>query len=179
MIGSAKPASGFYKLVPFGVAVVVLFLSFLPVGIDDSMLTLGPQLLLCVVFYWAVRAPHMMPPASVFVLGIAIDLFSAGPLGFWALIYLFGVLIARQLPVGLMYTRLGRLSGLLLVVFVLAAAQVGVASLYQLKWIDWHPVLAGTLVAGGITLLIDLVWRDRAAERPVNVTVRGDGAAHV
>lgn len=125
------------------------------------------------------RGKGFVPSPVLFLAGIAMDITSGGPLGFWALIYLFGVLIARQLPAGLMHTRLGRLSGLLLVVFVLAAAQVGLASLYQLKWIDWHPVLAGTLVAGGITLLIDLVWRERGPERPLNVTMRGDRSAHV
>lgn len=117
----------------------------------------------------------------VFLAGIGMDIASDGPLGFWALVYLFGVLVARQLPDGLLETRLGRFSALLLVVFALAAAQVGIASLYLLNWIDWHPVLAGTLAAGCITLLIDLAWQERSADRPMNVTVRGAGrgAAHV
>lgn len=125
------------------------------------------------------RGKGFVPSPIMFFAGVAMDIASNGPLGFWALIYLFGVLIARQLPAGLTHSRLGRLSGLLLVVFVLAAAQVGLASLYQLKWIDWHPVLAATLAAGGITLLFDLVWRERGRERPLNVTMRGDGSAHV
>ena len=98
MIGSAKSASVFSKLLPFGIALIMLFLSFLPFGIDDSMLTLGPQFVLCVVYYWTVRAPEMLPPASVFVLGLAIDLFSAGPLGFWGLIYLSAYAIVSIWP---------------------------------------------------------------------------------
>ncbi len=127
------------------------------------------------------RGKGFVPSPVMFAAGLAIDLTSGGPLGFWALIYLFGVLIARHLPSGLMHTQLGRLSGLLLVVFSLTAVQVGVASIYQLRWIDWHPVLAGTLVAGSITLLIDLMWRERVSERAINVTARGAGnrSAHV
>ena len=38
-----------------------------------------------------------------------------------------------------------------------------------------------TLLAGCITLLIDLAWRDRSSDRPLNVTARGAGdrPAHV
>lgn len=121
------------------------------------------------------RGRGFVPSPVVFVAGIAMDIANDGPLGFWALIYLFGVLIARQLPSGLMHSRSGRLSGLLLLVFALAAAQVGVASLYQLKWIDWHAVLAGTMIAGLITALLDLAWQQRRPERAINVTSRGGG----
>ncbi|MGI9478908.1 MAG: hypothetical protein ACR2PI_19560 [Hyphomicrobiaceae bacterium] len=126
------------------------------------------------------RRKGVVPSPVMFAAGIAMDIISNGPLGFWALIYLFGVLIARQLPHGLTNSQSGRVSGLLLIVFALAAAQVGLASLFRLAWIDWHPVLAGTLMAGFVTLLIDLMWRERREETTFNVTARGgDGATHV
>jgi len=127
------------------------------------------------------RRKGVVPSPVMFLAGIAMDIISNGPLGFWALIYLFGVLIARQLPRGLTYTRSGRVSGLLLVTCALAAAQVGLASLYTLDWIDWHPILAGTLIAGFVPLLIDLAWRERSNETAFNVSARGGGhgSAHV
>lgn len=88
MFAAVRPVSLISSIMPIAIAVVVAFVSFVPLGAPDSVLTLGPQLVLCVVFHWALRAPHLMPPIAVFVLGIAIDLFSAGPLGFWGLVYL-------------------------------------------------------------------------------------------
>lgn len=88
MFAAVRPVSLISSIMPIVIAVVVAFVSFLPLGAPDSVLTLGPQLVLCVVFHWAVRAPHLLPPVAVFVLGLAIDLFSAGPLGFWGLVYL-------------------------------------------------------------------------------------------
>lgn len=88
MYAVARPASLANSTLPFGIALIVAFISFLPLGAHGSVVTLGPQLVLCVVFHWALRAPHLLPPVAVFVLGLGIDLFSAGPLGFWGLVYL-------------------------------------------------------------------------------------------
>jgi len=127
------------------------------------------------------RGKGFVPSPVVFLAGLAMDVASAGPLGFWALIYLFGVLVARQLAGGAATSRGGRLFGLVLAVFALTAAQVGLASLYQLQWIDWQAVLVGTALAGLVTLLIDVAWRDRRFERELNVTSRGakSRASHV
>lgn len=121
------------------------------------------------------RGKGFVPSPVVFAAGLITDIASQGPLGFWALIYLFGMLITRQTSGSLGQSLAGRLSGLLLIVFALAAAQVGVASLYQLKWIEWHPVLAGTAIAGGFALLCDLLWPERRSDRDINVTMRGGG----
>ena len=143
----------------------------------DVVLQVMPYML---AHLFLARRKGVVPSPVMFAAGIAMDIITNGPLGFWALIYLFGVLIARQLPRGLTSTQSGRVSGLLLIVFALAAAQVGLASLFRLAWIDWHPVLAGTLMAGFVTLLIDLAWRERSNETAFNVTARGgDGAGHV
>lgn len=132
-----------------------------------------------VAHLFLVRGKGFVPSPVMFLAGLAMDVGTGGPLGFWALIYLFGVLITRQLPGGLVMTHAGRFSGLLLVVFALSAAQVGVASIYQLKWIDWHGVVAGTVIAGVLTGLADLAWRERRSERDINVTARGGGSRHV
>jgi rod shape-determining protein MreD len=127
------------------------------------------------------RGKGFMPSPVMFFAGLAMDMVSDSPLGFWAWIYLFGVLVARQLPDGLVHSQFGRLTGLLLIVFALTAAQVGLASLYQLRWIGWHEVLAGTLVAGCIAALLDLGWSVGQPKRSINVTAHGvDGrSGHV
>ena len=72
------------------------------------------------------RRKGVVPSPVMFIAGIAMDIINNGPLGFWALIYLFGVLIARQLPQGLTDTRSGRVSGLLLIVFAVVFGPLGV-----------------------------------------------------
>ena len=163
------------SVLPSCLVLLAVLLAAAPWGV-----TAGAEFVLQVMPYmmahlFLARGKGFVPSPVMFIAGMIMDVASNGPLGFWALIYLFGVLIARQLPDGLMDTRMGRFSALLLVVFALAAAQVAIASIYLLKWIDWHPVLAGTLMAGFITLLIDLAWRDRSLERPRNEMARGAG----
>jgi len=126
------------------------------------------------------RGKGYVPSPVMFLAGLAMDTVSGSPLGFWAWVYLFGVLIARHLPDGLVNSQLGRLTGMLLMVIALAAAQVGLASLYQLRWVAWHEILAGTLIAGCITVLFDLAWSVVQPKRSINVTARGVGrSGHV
>ncbi len=88
MIGVVRPVSLVSSLLPMAIALLFAFISFLPLGASENLLTLGPQFILCIVFFWALRAPHLLPPWAVFMLGLGIDLFSAGPLGFWGIVYL-------------------------------------------------------------------------------------------
>lgn len=126
------------------------------------------------------RGHGFVPSPVVFGAGLAMDIATGGPLGFWALIYLSGVLVARQLPGGAGTDQMARLSGLLLIVFVLAAMQVGVASLYQLRWIDWFSVLGGTAVAGLIAAAADVVLQvGMRRERGLKATQRGSARARV
>ncbi len=52
----------------------------------------GPDLLLCVAAFWAVRRPREAPAAAIFALGLARDLVAGGPLGAGAL----GLLAATE-----------------------------------------------------------------------------------
>jgi len=162
-------------ILPSALILLAVAVAAAPLGVPTEasyVLQVMPYML---AHLFLARGKGFVPSPVVFVAGLFMDIASDGPLGFWSLIYLFGILIARQLPNSLMQTRLGRLSGMLLAVFALAAAQVALASLYQFRWIDWHAVLAGTLVAGLLTSLLDLLWPEGRADRPLNVTERGGG----
>ena len=162
-------------MLPSALILLAVAIAAAPLGLPTEasyILQVMPYML---AHLFLTRSKGFVPSPVMFVAGLAMDIASDGPLGFWPLVYLFGVLLARQLPVGLMQTRLGRLSGLLLIVFALAAAQVALASLYQFRWIDWHAVLAGTLAAGLLTALLDLLWSEGRPDRPLNVTERGVG----
>jgi rod shape-determining protein MreD len=47
-----------------------------------------PVLPLVVVFFWTIYAPSYLPAASVFLIGLAQDFLSGGPLGLWPAVYL-------------------------------------------------------------------------------------------
>ncbi|MEM9705944.1 MAG: rod shape-determining protein MreD [Pseudomonadota bacterium] len=47
-----------------------------------------PLIPLLIVFFWSIYAPDYLPAPSIFVIGLLQDLYSGGPIGLWALIYL-------------------------------------------------------------------------------------------
>ncbi len=71
-------------------AVTTLFFALLnvvPLGlpaISDVM----PVVTMMAVFYWSVYRPDLLPPAVVFLLGLAHDILTGGPTGLMALILL-------------------------------------------------------------------------------------------
>ena len=160
-------------VLPSCLVILAVLIAVAPLGLNSDAVLVLQIIPYMMAHLFLARGKGLVPSPVVFLAGLTLDITSGGPLGYWALIFLFGVLIARQLPDGLMATRVGRLVGLLLVAVALAAAQVGVASLYLLDWVEWRSVLAATLIAGAIPLVIDLMWREHGSERVLNVTVRG------
>lgn len=156
----------------FLVIIAVLFAAA-PLGLNGDAVLVLQIVPYMMAHLFLARGAGLVPSPVMFFAGMTLDITSGGPLGYWALIYLFGMLVVRLLPVELLETRIGRLFGLLLVVFALAAAQVGIASLYLLDWVEWRSVLVATLIAGVVPLLIDSIWRERRSDRVINVTVRG------
>ena len=156
------------------IAVAVL-VATAPLGLGpvaDLVLHILPYM---VAHVFVARGKGFVPSPVVFVAGLLVDLADGGPLGYWALIYMLGLLITRQMSGGLGQTVLGRLSGVVFIVFALAAGQVVVASLFQLKWIDWHVVLAATAIAGLIGAVFDLAWPTRSSDKASNMMIRGGG----
>jgi cell shape-determining protein MreD len=160
-------------ILPTLLIVLAVGIAVTPLGLPDGAQFVLPLMPYMMAHLFVSRGRGFVPSPVIFLAGIFVDIASGEPLGFWAFIYLFGVLIARQLPDGLMQNHWTRLSALLLMVFALSAAQVALASLYQLKWINWHAVLSGTLVAGAITALFDLMWLQTRSDSALNVTDRG------
>ena len=67
-------------------ALFIFSLTAVPYPLDAFFKT---PLLLMAVFYWSVYRPTLLPPAFVFLLGLAFDLLSASPLlGLHAIIFL-------------------------------------------------------------------------------------------
>lgn len=70
----------FRMLLLVGLGQLVIFVEAAPVGLSSQALP-SPDLLLCVVCYWALRRPDSTPVALVFLLGISRDLLTDTPLG--------------------------------------------------------------------------------------------------
>ena len=86
------------RLIPLLVGIFCVMLTLLPWGTSTNFLV-PPAFALMAVFHWALYRPDLMPPVSVFLIGVYHDLASGGPIGLWALIYLFtyGVVVSQRL----------------------------------------------------------------------------------
>ena len=167
MQGRMRPGSLVSSLTPMAMAFILFFVSFLPFGLSDELLTLGPQLVLCVVFYWTLRAPGLLPPWSVFTLGIAFDLFSAGPLGFWGLVYL-SVHAATLWARGLMRHRgfVVRWGGFLAVAAFGSVIAWALASIYFGTLLSIAPLAVSAAVTVAVYPALALMFRAVLFRRP-------------
>lgn len=98
----------------------VIILS-LPIRLFEGIIP-TPIFPLVVVFFWSIYGPNLLPPLSVFFIGLLQDLLSGGPLGMWAGVYLLTqYIVMTQRPY-----FLGREQRVVLLGFALAAAGSGI-----------------------------------------------------
>ncbi len=77
-------------LIPAGTVVALVVLSVLPWGLGQSVDFALPVLPFVAVHFWQRSNGPLMPLAFVFTAGLAVDVLSYGPLGYWSLVYLSG-----------------------------------------------------------------------------------------
>lgn len=158
------------------VSVVALIMA-LPWEAGAAHHFLLPMLTYCFIHAFGDVRPGNMPHGFVFLIGLGTDILKAGPLGYWGLIYLTGILVSRLLlpapvspvgdsPVGLLHRWLV----LAISLGAMAGCAWGVASIYFLTLVDWRPIAVGF---GGAWLAFPLVT-GLAGRRP-DVTPRGSG----
>ena len=130
-------------VVPFAVALVLIFLSFLPVGRIFGSSTM-PALAFIAVYYWAVVRPELLPPMAVFAIGLIFDLLSAGPIGLWAFVYLlaYALTVTQRFflinaPFSVFWTGFGVAAGISGVV-AWAAASLFFGQALAIGPILWH-----------------------------------------
>lgn len=80
-------AKAFWQCTPGMIALIGVLLSLIPFGLVSHWLVF-PALALTAVYFWAINQPSLLPPAVIFMIGLAQDFFSGGPVGLWALVYL-------------------------------------------------------------------------------------------
>lgn len=93
LVDFISPARWFRMLLLGGLGLLAIYVEAAPLGIGPTALP-SPDLLLCVVAYWALRRPGSSPMLLIFALGLMRDLLTDVPVGAGALTL---VLIAEVL----------------------------------------------------------------------------------
>lgn len=150
---------GIFPTVVLLVAVVV---AAVPWVVPSQASFVLPLLLTIIVFLLTLLRKRQLPNLSVFAAGLLMDVLTAGPLGYWAILFLLTYMLAVFYR-----SRAGRdgFAGLWLVFAGTAAIAAGagwaLASLYFVRIIDWQPMLIGGAVAVGLFPLV--AWPMRRA----------------
>lgn len=128
--------------------VCVTVLAAMPWGLAPDYRFVLPHLPFAAIHYWTLRDPGRIPIWLIFACGVAIDVASGGPLGFWPLVFLAGYGIAALEWPFSKESRIGRWLIFLSVLVILVTLEWGMASLYYLQLMDWKPFALAAFFAG-------------------------------
>ncbi len=123
-----------------------------------------PLLPLAVMVVIGLRDPGQFPAWFIFVVGIFVDLFSHGPIGFWAFVYLFAQFFVLLLPLHVLQRRVQRVFAIGGVMTVLMCTMYLIVSLYQLGWTPFQPVFLACAVVAILIVGFDWVLPDRTMQ---------------
>lgn len=118
-----------------------------------------PDIALSSLFFWAMNGPAFMPPWAVFLIGIAQDLLTGTPPGFWVVIYLLAhgfTLTQRVFFRG--RTGIGAWLGFALVTALATGAAWLMAMLLFERWLDPAALLLQAAVTLGFYPLLARVF---------------------
>ena len=76
-----------WAVVPMLTVAIGIFAPILPYGQVWGRFP-TPAIALIPLYYWTIHRPELLPPVIVFLLGLAQDFATAGPVGLWAVVYL-------------------------------------------------------------------------------------------
>lgn len=132
-----------------------------------------PLLLIIFVFVLTLRRRQELPTLSVFAAGVLMDILTAGPLGYWAIIFLLTHTLAA------LYAKRATRPGFGMLWFVFAATAVAasvsgwaLASLYFVRVIDWQPMLIGGSVTVALFPLVAWPMRRSLGLVPTGIFAR-------
>ena len=146
--------SGF---VPSLVLFLAVFVAAVPWSLPAAAGFILPLLLIIFVFLLTIHRKRALLAVSVFAAGLLMDVLTAGPLGYWAIIFLLTHTLANSYAKRAGEARFGKLWA----AFAITALTISLfgwmlASIYYLRLIDWQPMLIGGVVA--IALFPVVVW---------------------
>lgn len=147
-------------ILPIVVILASVVVTAVPWGLPGETTFILPFVTFLLVFMFSARRKSPFPAWLAFLAGLGTDVLTAGPLGYWAMLYTLGHALARFLALS---TRSHSLIGLWFG-FAAAAAAGGaagwaVAALYYLRLIDWWPIALGTGIAVAICPFVALTMR--------------------
>jgi rod shape-determining protein MreD len=136
------------QILPALTLLVAALIAVLPFGTSEGVracLSFAPVI---ITHYWCVRRPHLMPVVVVFAVGLAIDILTHGPVGFWALMMLGAAALAQlEAAVTGQSTSAGRAAVFAITMFSVAGLSWAVASAYNGQLIEGRPMLLAALIA--------------------------------
>lgn len=134
---------------------VATVLAALPWGLPPELRLVPPLVPFLVIHFWTMRSVALVSELLVFAAGLALDVVTGGPAGYWALIYLVGY--ALTLALSVLAPSAGALTRWLALgatLALLSLVEVLLAAIYFNAAASWSPPFFAALVA---TLLYPLV----------------------
>lgn len=147
---------------PSAILLVAVVIAAVPWALPEAASFILPLLLIILVFVLTIQNRQELPSLSVFAGGLIMDVLTAGPLGYWAAIFLLTYTLASLYR----RSRVRREFRNLWIAFAgtaIAASVSGwvLASLYFVRLIDWQPMLIASATA--IALFPLVAWPMRGS----------------
>lgn len=143
------------RIIPSLALFLAVVVAAVPWVLPDEASFILPSLLIIAVFVLTLQRKRTLPGISVFAAGLLMDILTAGPLGYWAILFLLTHTVAVQYR---LRARRAEFASIWLVFAATAIAAAGIgwalASLYFVRIIDWQPMAIG---AGAVVVLFPLV----------------------
>jgi rod shape-determining protein MreD len=159
----ARERSELWGLLPSAMTLGLVLAETVPMGVPH-LTGAGPLLTVTSVYYWTIYRPDFMPAPLAFVVGIATDTLSGGPVGLMALVLvaMHGFCTARRPTLAGLGFAVGWAGFLVVALGAMTLAWL-TASLYFLTLIDPRPIILQVVVAAA--LYPALIWTFGQAER--------------
>ncbi|MDX2308284.1 MAG: hypothetical protein NW216_08610 [Hyphomicrobium sp.] len=148
------------KLLPGLSLAALTIIAVLPWGLAASYRFVLPLLPVIFIHEWAIRNPSPLPAWAVFASGLAVDILTAGPLGYWSLIYLVAYVLSVEVGTLSRSEPALRWVSFAIVLVLVVAVAWSIASLYffeaaEMSGFLWaalwamlaYPLLAAFVVA--------------------------------
>jgi rod shape-determining protein MreD len=143
-------------VLPAATIVIAGLIAVLPIGVGEMARYALSFLPLMAIHYWSARRPHLVPVAFIFAIGLAIDVLTHGPVGYWALLAVAVAALAQgESWLTGRSTALGRAATFVVSMAVAALVAWGVASIYTGLAIPARPLTGAALTA--IMLYVPMV----------------------
>jgi rod shape-determining protein MreD len=139
-------SSLFAAIVPVLCGLIGVVLSCMPISLSGGVVP-PPLLGFMPVYFWGLIRPDLMTPAAVFAVGLAEDLLSGSPPGFWTLSFIASyAFVDRQRDSFAGLAGIGAILGFALAMLIAAAAAYLIAALSFWHWPPLTPLVLQVVV---------------------------------